>query len=186
MELSGEKLIKASKENVWAALNPAILKSCLPGVETLEKHSDTAGETAASETLGAIAARHTGTVLLSDLDPPNGCTISFMAGDSESNPPNARAKVALSNATGGTRLSYQLEPQGAQLADSPTRAYAEAFFSRFVEVVSASAEPVYHLSHEDHDHDPSNPHYFGLPLGVIIAGVIAAAAVGITVAKFFL
>ena len=36
------------------------------------------------------------------------------------------------------------------------------------------------------DHDPSNPHYFGLPLGVIIAGVIAVTAVGITMAKFFL
>ncbi len=42
-----------------------------------------------------------------------------------------------------------------------------------------------HLAHEDHDHDPSNPHYFGLPLGVIIAAVIAVIAVAITILKFF-
>jgi hypothetical protein len=47
-------------------------------------------------------------------------------------------------------------------------------------------EPAYHLAHEDHDHDPSNPHYFGLPLGVILAGIVAAVSVGITLAKFLL
>ncbi|HUW80600.1 MAG TPA: hypothetical protein VMV54_06880 [Acidocella sp.] len=45
---------------------------------------------------------------------------------------------------------------------------------------------VYHLAHEDHDHDPTNPHYFGLPLGVTIAGTVAAIAVGIILARFFL
>ncbi len=45
---------------------------------------------------------------------------------------------------------------------------------------------VYNLPHEDHDHDPSNPHFFGLPLGVIIAGIAAVISVGITMAKFLL
>jgi hypothetical protein len=36
-----------------------------------------------------------------------------------------------------------------------------------------------------HDnYDPSNPHYFGLPLGVIIAATISAIAVSITLLKF--
>ena len=42
-----------------------------------------------------------------------------------------------------------------------------------------------HIPHEDHDHDPSNPHYFGLPVGVIIAAVIATISVAITILKFF-
>ena len=42
-----------------------------------------------------------------------------------------------------------------------------------------------HLLHEDHDHDPSNPHYFGLPVGVIIAAIIATISVAITILKFF-
>jgi hypothetical protein len=36
-----------------------------------------------------------------------------------------------------------------------------------------------------HEEDPSNPHYFGLPVGVIIAAAISATAVGITLLKFF-
>ncbi len=33
--------------------------------------------------------------------------------------------------------------------------------------------------------DPSNPVYFGLPIGVIIAATISAISVGITLLKFF-
>ena len=40
------------------------------------------------------------------------------------------------------------------------------------------------MSSENHDHDPSNPHYFGLPLGVILATLVAIASVGITLVKF--
>jgi carbon monoxide dehydrogenase subunit G len=188
MESSAARLITAPKERVWAALNdPDILKACLPGCETLEKRSDTEWETAASVTLGAAIARFTGTALLSDLNPPNGYTISLWDQEGESNRITGRAKVALSDEAGGTRLSYQLEKQDGRPADSAAQEVAARFFTRFAELLGGSlTEPVYHLVHEDHDHDPSNPHYFGLPLGVIIAGVIAAAAVGITVAKFFL
>jgi hypothetical protein len=38
----------------------------------------------------------------------------------------------------------------------------------------------------EHNHDPSNPRYFGLPLGVIIIGATATISVAITLAKFFL
>jgi hypothetical protein len=41
-----------------------------------------------------------------------------------------------------------------------------------------------HIAHEDHDHDPSNPHYFGLPAGVIIAGAVATVSVVIVLLKF--
>ncbi len=188
MEVSGARLITAPKEQVWAALNdPDILKSCLPGCERLEKRSDTTWETAASMTLGAVNARFMGTALLSDLDPPNGYTISLRDQEGESNWITGRAKVFLADEAGGTRLSYQLEWPDGQPADRAARDVAEAFFARFAEHVHGTApEPLYHLAHEDHDHDPSNPHYFGLPLGVIIAGVIAAAAVTITIAKVLL
>ena len=37
---------------------------------------------------------------------------------------------------------------------------------------------------EDHDHDPTNPHYFGLPLGVILAGIVAIVSIAIVLLKF--
>ncbi len=42
-----------------------------------------------------------------------------------------------------------------------------------------------HSAPGHYEDDPSNPHYFGLPLGVIIATAISAMSVGITLLKFF-
>ena len=39
--------------------------------------------------------------------------------------------------------------------------------------------------HGPHGDDPSNPIYFGLPIGVIIAATISAISVIITLLKFF-
>ena len=42
MEMSGEYRIPAPREVVWRALNdPAILKDCIPGCQSLDKVSDT-------------------------------------------------------------------------------------------------------------------------------------------------
>jgi hypothetical protein len=79
------------------------------------------------------------------------------------------------------------------LIDSTAKQMAESFFSKFSAVVAPPAqspaapglvESPYHALAEDHDHDPSNPHYFGLPIGVIIAAGVAMIAVAIIVLKF--
>jgi carbon monoxide dehydrogenase subunit G len=198
MDMSGERLIEASRAKVWEALNdPAILKACIPGCETIEKLSDTELKATAAVKLGPIAARFAGKVRLSDLDPPNGYTISGEGQGGVAGFARGGAKVALQDEEGATRLSYEVQAQvggkmaqlGARLIDSTARQYAETFFSKFSALVApppavtAPAEPVYHLTHEDHDHDPSNPHYFGLPLGVLIAAAVAIVAVGLTLAK---
>jgi hypothetical protein len=147
--------------------------------------------------LGPIAARFAGKVRLSNLDPPNGYTISGEGQGGVAGFAKGGAKVALKDEGGATRLSYEVQAQvggkmaqlGARLIDSTARQYAETFFSKFSTLVSpppavtTPAEPAYHLAHEDHDHDPSNPHYFGLPLGVLIAAAVAIVAVGLTLAK---
>ncbi|HQT46981.1 MAG TPA: carbon monoxide dehydrogenase subunit G [Acidocella sp.] len=211
MDMSGERLIEAPREKVWAALNdPEVLKSCIPGCETVEKVSDTELKATAAVKLGPIAARFAGKVLLSDLDPPNGYTISGEGQGGVAGFAKGGAKVALLPDESGTRLSYTVNAQiggkmaqlGARLIDSTAKQYAETFFTRFAAIVAppepvpeAVAEPAAgnlpverpaaHLVREDHDTDPSNPHYFGLPLGVLIAAGVAVVAVGITLIKFF-
>jgi uncharacterized protein len=200
MDMSGERLIEASRAKVWEALNdPEILKACIPGCETIEKLSETELKATAAVKLGPIAARFVGKVRLSDLDPPNGYTISGEGQGGVAGFAKGGAKVALNDEEGATRLSYEVQAQvggkmaqlGARLIDSTARQYAETFFSKFSALVAPppavtapATEPAYHLAHEDHDHDPSNPHYFGLPLGVLIAAAIAIVAVGLTLAKF--
>jgi carbon monoxide dehydrogenase subunit G len=201
MDMSGERLIEASKDRVWAALNdPDILKACIPGCESIEKISDTELKAVAAVKLGPISARFNGKVLLSDLDPPNGYTISGEGQGGVAGFAKGGAKVNLLDEAGGTKLAYQVNAQiggkmaqlGARLIDSTAKQYAETFFTKFAAIVAppapAAAEaPVaaYHLAHEDHDHDPSNPHYFGLPIGVIIAAMVATIAVGAELLKFF-
>lgn len=198
MDMSGERLIEASRATVWEALNnPEILKACIPGCETLEKLSETEMKATAAVKLGPIAARFAGKVRLSDLDPPNGYTISGEGQGGVAGFAKGEAKVTLWDEAGATKLTYEVQAQvggkmaqlGARLIDSTAKQYAETFFTKFSALVAPplaaapAAEPAYHVAHEDHDHDASNPHYFGLPLGVIIAATVAIVAVGITLAK---
>jgi len=202
MDMTGERVIEASRETVWEALNnPEILKACIPGCETIEKLSDTELKATVAVKLGPISAKFAGKVTLSDLDPPNGYTISGEGQGGVAGFAKGGAKVALTDEGGGTKLSYEVNAQiggkmaqlGARLIDSTAKSYSEQFFTKFSELVApppavveaaAHAAPAYHLAHEDHDHDPSNPHYFGLPVGVIIAAVVAAISVGITLLRF--
>ena len=77
MDMTGERRIPAPRQVVWQALNdPAVLKASIPGCDSLEKLSDTAMKASAAVKIGPISARFGGNVQLSDIDPPNGYTIS--------------------------------------------------------------------------------------------------------------
>ena len=77
MQMNDSQRIPASKQQVWAALNdPAVLKECIPGCQSLEKLSDERMKATATVKVGPVKARWKGKVTLSDLDPPNGYKIS--------------------------------------------------------------------------------------------------------------
>lgn len=148
MEMTGEQLIPAPRTAVWEALNdPAILKQCIPGCDTLEKTSDTSFEAAVTVKLGPVKAKFKGKVALSDIDPPNGYTISGEAqGGVAAGFGKGSAKVSLSDAEGGTRLAYAVNAQvggklaqiGARLIDATAAKMADDFFSSFNSLVAAN------------------------------------------------
>ena len=77
MQMNDSQRIPASREKVWAALNdPEILRHCIPGCQSLEKTSETSFAAIAKVKIGPVSATFKGSVQLSDLDPPNGYTIS--------------------------------------------------------------------------------------------------------------
>jgi uncharacterized protein len=82
MKISGEYLVLTRRAKVWAALNdpvvlgPVVLKESIPGCESLEKLSDTPMAATVKTKLGPVSATFMGKMLLSNLDPPNGFTIS--------------------------------------------------------------------------------------------------------------
>lgn len=210
MEMSGERLIAAPRETVWAALNdPDVLKACIPGCESIQKLSDTEMTALVSAKIGPISSRFNGKVTLGDLDPPNSYTISGEGQGGVAGFAKGGAKVRLDDAEGGTALQYQVNAQiggkmaqlGARLIDSVAKSYAETFFTRFSEQVAPSVTAEPQPQHEDimtdsshtpaHDHqghnpqayDRSNPVIAGLPLGIWIPLIISIVVVALAMTK---
>jgi len=151
MEMTGEYRIAAPKAKVWAALNdPEILKQAIPGCESIDKISDTEFTAKVRAKVGPVSAHFTGAVKLSDLDPPNGYTISGEGKGGAAGFAKGGAKVQLKDDGAGTLLVYQVDAQvggklaqiGSRLIDGTARKMAEEFFSKFAATVGGpAAEP---------------------------------------------
>src|SRR5215471_34871 len=77
MQMSDSQRIPASREKVWAALNdPAILKQCIPGCQSLELTAPNEMTATVVFKVGPVKATFCGKVTLFDLDPPNGYRIA--------------------------------------------------------------------------------------------------------------
>src|SRR5579859_7745511 len=119
MDMTGEVRLPAPRETVWRALNdPEILKQSIPGCEEIQRLSDTEMTARVSARVGPVSAKFTGKVLLSELDPPNGCTISGEGQGGVAGFAKGGARVSLKDEDGGgTMLSYKVQAQvGGKLA----------------------------------------------------------------------
>ena len=149
MDMTGEYRIPASRERVWEALNdPAVLKQCIAGCEELEKTSDTEFSAKVTSKVGPVSAKFTGKVQLSDIDPPNGYTISGEGQGGVAGFARGGASVTLTEDGGETVLAYQanatvggkLAQIGSRLIDSTARKMANDFFGKFAAAVGEAAE----------------------------------------------
>ena len=146
MTMQGEVMLPANRERVWAALNdPEVLKTCIPGVQELDKVSDTAFNAVAKVAIGPVKATFKGAVSLTDLDPPNGYTISGEGQGGVAGFAKGGAKVRLDEADGGgTKLTYDVEAQvggkiaqlGGRLINGVAKKYADEFFANFAKTLS--------------------------------------------------
>ena len=146
MDMVGERLIAASRETVWEALNDTeTLKACIPGCETIERQSPTEMSAVAKVKIGPMSAKFGGKVLLSEMDPPNGYRISGEGQGGAAGFANGGADVRLEEHEGGTLLSYVVKAQvggkmaqiGARLIDATAKSLADQFFTRFAAAVGA-------------------------------------------------
>ena len=149
MDMAGEQLIPAAKPLVWPLLlEPEVLKACIAGCETVTRTSDTEYTADVVARVGPVKAKFTGVVTLSDMDPPNGCTISGEGKGGPAGFAKGAAKVALSDAADGkTLLTYtvtanvggKLAQIGSRLVDGVARKMADDFFGKFNEIVAERA-----------------------------------------------
>lgn len=152
MEMSGEYKIPASREAVWTALNdPEMLRNTIPGAESVDKIADDEFEAVARAKVGPVSARFKGKVKLTDIDPPNGYTISGEGNGGAAGFAKGSAVVRLRDEEGATVLSYQVNAQiggklaqiGQRFIDSTASKLADEFFTSFSSLLGgAKVEPL--------------------------------------------
>jgi carbon monoxide dehydrogenase subunit G len=187
MDMTGEYLIAAPRDSVWAALNdPEILKSCIAGCDELVRSGENEFTARVTAKIGPVKAGFGGKVTLSDIDPPNGYTITGEGQGGAAGFAKGGAKVALEQQDGGksTLLKYTAAAQiggklaqiGSRLVEGSAKKMADEFFAAFAARVSQQAAPAVSLEtaleqlaptadathsgagHADHGHAVSHDH----------------------------
>ena len=200
MEMKGEQRIPARREQVWAALNDAaVLQGSIPGCESLEAVGENGFEATVTIKVGPVKAKFSGSVTLSDIDPPNGYTISGEGKGGPAGFAKGGAKVALAEDGDETVLTYDVQANvggklaqlGSRLIDGTARKLAGEFFTKFSELAAAYeapevAAPVAKPEPVPVEAAPAEPEAAaapggGLPTWVWVAGLIVVIAIGLFV-----
>ena len=168
--MSGEYVIPASRQAVWEALNdPELLKQCIPGCNDVNKTSDTSFEAKVTAKVGPVRAKFSGKVEMSDIDPPNGYTISGEGSGGAAGFAKGGAKVTLSDDPGGTKLNFTVDATvggklaqiGSRLIDSTAKKMANDFFGKFAELVGVKDDTL--AAAEDQQATPAEKSAFTQP-----------------------
>jgi carbon monoxide dehydrogenase subunit G len=150
MEMTGEYRIPAPQQRVWDALNdPAVLKACIAGCQQLDKISDTEFKAIVATKVGPISATFRGAVNLSELDAPNGYTLTGQGQGGAAGFARMSARVALKPEADDTVLTYaanaeiggKLASVGSRLVQSVARKNADDVFSAFARQLGGTGEP---------------------------------------------
>lgn len=146
MELSGNKHISAPPAAVWRALNdPACLARCIPSCESVERVSDTETTARVLMRVGPVRALFVGRILMSDVRPDAGCTMTFEGSGGAAGFAKGQSTVSLSPADGGTVLSYtaaasvggKLGQVGGRMIDAFAAKMADEFFGNLQQALRA-------------------------------------------------
>ena len=149
MKMNGEFRVPTDRETVWRALNdPEVLKDCLPGCQEIEKTSDTEMTATLVIKVGPVKATFAGGVTLSDLDPPNGYTLSGQGQGGAAGFASGEARVRLVADGGETVVQYECDAKvggklaqiGSRLIDSTAKKLARQFFDSFAEKLGGGEE----------------------------------------------
>ena len=160
MEINGEQRIPAQQQVVWEALNDTeALKASIPGCETVDKISETQYTARLTMSIGPVKAKFTGDVTLTDIDAPNGYTITGKGSGGAAGFGKGSAKVTLISEGNSTLLRYaanasvggKLAQIGQRLVDSAAKKMADEFFTNFTAYLTAKGVAAAALATESSD-----------------------------------
>ena len=137
-----------SQDATWTALNdPAVLKDCIPGCESMERVSDTDYVLTMVAKVGPVSAKFKGKMTLQSMDPPNRYTLVFEGQGGVAGFAKGEATVNLTPEGEATKMDYtckamiggKLAQVGARLIDGVAKKIAEQFFTKFNQRATAGA-----------------------------------------------
>jgi len=141
MELQGQRTIPASRQRTWDALNdPAILKDCIGGCESLERTGEDSLQALVAVKVGPVSARFKGNLKLSNVNAPVSYTMGFDGQGGVAGFGKGSADVELVEVgPRETLLKYVAKAQvggklaqvGSRLVDAAASKIAEDFFVAF-------------------------------------------------------
>src|SRR5215469_4076203 len=145
MEFAGRYTIAAPPQKVWDALNdPAVLKACVPGCQSLTRADDHRFDAVATLRIGPVKANFKAIIRQSELDPPRRCILTGEGQGGVAGFARGEAEVTLAQEGDTTVLSYiahgniggKLAQVGQRLIDSAAKQIADDFFGRFAAQVA--------------------------------------------------
>lgn len=146
MDMTGDYLIPASREAVWAALNDlGVLKEAIPGCDSIARIGENEIDAVVTAKVGPVKASFKGLITLSDLDPPRAYTIRGEGKGGVAGFAKGGAKVRLEQEPEGTRLIYTVDASvggkiaqvGGRLITATAKKLADEFFARLGALAAA-------------------------------------------------
>jgi uncharacterized protein len=137
VKVSGTQLLNAPRDRVWQLLNdPAFLKMCLPGCESMEATGPDQYQATLTLGIAVVKGKYSGSVALSEKDPPQRFKMQ-VEGKGTGGFMQGTGLLELSDDLQGTKVTYQGDIQvggpiasvGQRLLDGAAKMMVGQFFS---------------------------------------------------------
>jgi uncharacterized protein len=149
VKVSGSYTINAPRERVWQSLNdPAFLKACLPGCESMEASGPDQYQAALTVGIAAVKGKYTGSVTLSEKEPPQRFKMR-VEGKGTGGFMQGTGLLDLAEDPQGTKVTYDGDIQvggpiasvGQRLIDGAAKMMVGQFFTAVNAQLAAVATP---------------------------------------------
>ena len=190
MDLKGEYRLPAPRATVWEALNdPAVLRACIPGCESLEVTGENEMAATVVAKIGPVKAKFNGAVRLENINAPESYSITGEGKGGIAGFAKGGADVHLAEDGTETILTYTVDAQvggkiaqlGQRLIDGVARSMAEDFFKRFDEDMQRVHPEAYAVREASASGPTAGAKASRIPPWMLFAGIV-----GVAVAVFFL
>ncbi len=138
MEITGSRIVCASRVAVWAHLTSAeSLAFCIPGCEHVTGSPEAGFDMVVRRKVGVFTLHFAGTIALSDVIPGESVTLTGRGKGGVAGFAEGSARIWLSDRDGGTELAWDLgallDGRVARLGHRPLRAVVTAMTDRFAD-----------------------------------------------------